>query len=205
MKTHDEQMPPPQSHRLFIAISAPGEVRSEIEKIQNELRDSLPTGSIRWTRPEHFHLTLCFLGNVAVDRVNDLGESLRVACSQFTPLNVRAQRIGFFPARGFPRVIWIAVSDENHQLAHLQSAIQSETLQFTSEPVEKQFTGHITLGRVKRLKRQEADSLANFASKMHARLLGEWVVRAVELFRSELLPDGARHSVLATIPLAGPK
>jgi 2'-5' RNA ligase len=192
----------PSVHRLFIAISAPDVVKVEIEKIQNELRHLLPAGSVRWTRPEHFHLTLRFLGNVLTDRTGELTERLRFACCNIAALKVRAECIGFFPERGFPRVIWTAVSDKDGQLAVLQCATQSATQQFTSEPAKKEFASHITLGRVKRINRQEANILANFATKMHTRIFGEWEVRHVELFRSELLPEGPRHTIVAAIPLS---
>jgi 2'-5' RNA ligase len=191
----------PRFHRLFVALSLPNAVKAEIQKAQGELRAALPDGSLRWIRPGHFHLTLCFLGNVAVDRIDALADKLRLACRDFTPLQLRAERIGFFPERGFPRVIWTAVSNKEQKLAPLQSAIQSATLEFTAEPSEKEFTGHITLGRAKKVRRREADALKHFADKMRQRFFGEWTAGTVELFKSELLPDGAEHTVLATIPL----
>ncbi len=191
----------PKFHRLFVAISLPNAVKSEIEKAQKELRETLPHDSVRWTRPRHFHLTLRFLGNVAVAHIDALTGSLRFACRDFAPIQLRAERLGFFPERGFPRVIWTAVSNENQQLAALQNAIQAATLEYTSEPAEKEFTGHITLGRAKKIRRHEADTLVHFANKMRKRLFGEWAVATVELFKSELLPDGAEHTVVDTIPL----
>jgi 2'-5' RNA ligase len=191
------------SHRLFIAVATPDAVKSEIAKAQNELRNALPEGAVRWTRVEHFHLTLRFLGNVAVERIDPLSGKLRHACHDFAPMKVRAERIGFFPERGFPRVIWVSVRDEGQQLAHLRRAIQASTGAFTSEPVENEFAAHITLGRAKKIRRREADTLASFETRMRQRSFGEWSVDEVELFRSELLPDGAHHTVLAKIPLGG--
>ena len=198
-------MSPPQFHRLFIALSTPDEVKPAIEKAQNELRQALPDGSVRWTRSEHFHLTLRFLGNVAVDRIEALSDRLRLTCRDFAPMKVRAECIGFFPERGFPRVIWVSVCDENQELNHLHCAIQTSTVEFTSEPAENQFAGHITLGRAKKIRRREADILASFATRMRQRSFGEWNANRIELLRSELLPDGAHHIVVATIPLAGAK
>jgi 2'-5' RNA ligase len=191
----------PRFHRLFVALSLPNAVKAEIQKAQGELRAALPDGSVRWIRPEHFHLTLRFLGNVAVDRIDALADKLRLTCRDFAPLQLRAERIGFFPQRGFPRVIWTAVSNKKQQLSPLQSAIQCATLEFTAEPSEKEFTGHITLGRAKKVRRREADALKHFAEKMRKRLFGEWTADTVELFKSELLFDGASHTVMATIPL----
>jgi 2'-5' RNA ligase len=194
-----------QFQRLFVALPAPDEVKSSVEKAQNELRQALPDGSVRWTRAEHFHLTLRFLGNVAVERTEALNDKLRLTCRDFAPIKVRAERIGFFPEGGFPRVIWVSVSDRNQELIQLHRAIQTSTIEFTSEPAEKEFAGHITLGRAKRIRRREAEILAGQATRMRQRSFGEWTTDSVELLRSELLPDGAHHTVVATIPLARAK
>jgi RNA 2',3'-cyclic 3'-phosphodiesterase len=192
----------PRFERLFVALSAPDEVRSEIEEAQNELRGALPNGSVRWTRSEHFHLTLRFLGNVAVNRLHALSGKLRDTCRDFAPMRVRVERIGFFPERGFPRVIWVSVYDERQQLIQLHRAIQTATLEFTSEPAENSLAGHITLGRAKKIRRKEADILTSFATRIGQRSFGEWTADRVELLRSELLPNGAHHTVLTTFPLA---
>ncbi len=195
---------PPKFHRLFVALAAPDVVKSEIEKAQNELRRALPDGSVRWTRPDRFHLTLRFLGNVAVERIEALSDKLRLICRDFTPMNVRAERIGFFPERGFPRVIWVSVCEDNQELFRLHRAIQTSTIEFTSEPAENEFAGHITLGRAKKIRRREAETLTSFATRTREKTFGEWTVSSVDLLRSELLPDGAHHTVVTTIPLAGP-
>jgi 2'-5' RNA ligase len=193
----------PQYKRLFVALAAPDAVKSAIEKAQNELQRELPDGSVRWTRSEHFHLTIRFLGNVAVDRIEALSDKLQFTCRQFAQLKIRAERIGFFPERGFPRVIWVSVRDEHQQLIPLHRAIQTSTIEFTSEPAENKFSGHITLGRAKKIRRREAETLSSFAARMRQRSFGEWTADSLELLRSELLPDGAHHTVIATIPLGG--
>lgn len=199
------ESPKPEFHRMFIAVAVPPAVRIEIKKVQNEMAELLPGNAVRWTTPEHLHLTLRFLGNVAVERAGELAGTLRAACHEFAPLQLRAEGIGFFPQRGFPRVLWTAVSDQTQQLSRMQTAIQDATLEFSSEPAEKEFAGHITLGRAKRIRRRETNALVDFAARMRGRVFGEWTVSSVELMKSELLPDGAQHTVLTTILLGGPE
>jgi 2'-5' RNA ligase len=187
-------------HRLFVALPVPRTVKAEIEKGLSELRNALPDVAVRWTRREHFHLTLRFLGNVAIDQIDALTNKLRLACRAFDPLQVRAAGIGFFPERGFPRVIWTGVLNKDKQLSALQSAIQSATMEFTTERAEKEFASHITLGRARKIRRCEAEILTRFAEKMRNRVFGEWTANNVELFRSELLPDGAHHTLMNTTP-----
>jgi len=188
--------------RLFIAVTIPGEIKAKIEAAQAELRRVLPERAARWTRREQFHLTLRFLGDVDASRVEALGEAVRAACWGFGALHLRAERVGFFPDLRYPRVVWVGVQDQAERLPLLQEAVARATREYTTEEKEKQFTGHVTLARIKGIKRPEAEALGKAAAGMAERLFGQWTACQVELMRSELLPQGARHSTLASIALA---
>lgn len=187
--------------RLFIAISLPEEVKTGIEKAQAELRRAVPEGQARWTRREQFHLTLRFLGSVEARRVEALTEAVRGACRGFAPLQLRAEAVGFFPNNRLPRVVWAGIEEGQGQLAPLQRAVQAATLVFTAEEPEERFSGHVTLARLKGIKRSEAEGLARAASVFAQKRFGEWTAREVELVRSELSPKGARYTCLAAAPL----
>ncbi|MGD0260184.1 MAG: RNA 2',3'-cyclic phosphodiesterase [Verrucomicrobiota bacterium] len=188
--------------RLFIAVAIPGEVKAKMEAAQAELRRVLPERTVRWARREQFHLTLRFLGDVQAARVEALGEALRAACRGFGALHLRAERVGFFPDLRRPRVVWVGVQDQAEQLPRLQAAVELATREYTTEEKEERFTGHVTLARIKGIKRPEAEALGQAAAGMAERLFGHWTAYQVELMRSELLPQGARHSTLASIALA---
>ena len=188
--------------RLFVAVSLPDEVKNEIENAQKEMRGALPGNVVRWTRREQFHLTLKFLGNVAASRVAELTEVLREACRPFNALRLRAERIGFFPDLRFPRVAWVGVNDDKNHLPELQAAIETSVRQFTDERAEKNFTGHITLGRIQSIKRPQAEILSKLALGKAERFFGGWMADKVELIRSELSSSGSRYTTVATIPLS---
>jgi 2'-5' RNA ligase len=188
--------------RLFIAVTIPEPVKAKMEEAQAELRRALPERVVRWTKREQFHLTLRFLGDMDAPRVEALGDALRAACQGFSALRLRAQGVGFFPDVRFPRVAWVGVSDQADQLPRLQQAVEASTREFTAEKPGERFTGHVTLARIKGIKRPEADALGKAAAGMAERLFGQWTACQVELMRSELLPQGARHSILASIALA---
>ena len=189
--------------RAFLALPIPETVKAEIERAQDELRQALPKPCARWTRREQFHLTLCFLGNVATTRVPELTEAVGAACRGFPALKLRAERIGCFPDTRFPRVVWVWVHDDANQLAALQKAIAQAAEKFAASQLEKDFTGHATIARTHGIKRPHAQILANLAHRMSGRFFGEWTADKVELLRSELSADGARHSVVAIFPLQG--
>jgi 2'-5' RNA ligase len=192
-----------QDFRLFIAMTIPDAVKGAIQKAQEELRRVIPEKAVRWTRREQFHLTLQFLGNVPACRVAELIGTIRPLCEAFSPLRLRAARIGFFPNARFPRVVWVGMNDLKNRLAVLWTAVQSATQPFTKEAPELEFTGHVTLARVNRLRRDHADDLARSAGRFENTIFGEWTADQIELMRSELLPEGARHNLLAALPLLG--
>ncbi|HOX56358.1 MAG TPA: RNA 2',3'-cyclic phosphodiesterase [Candidatus Paceibacterota bacterium] len=187
--------------RLFIAVGIPDGIKSKIEAAQAELRRVLPARNVRWTRREQFHLTLRFLGDVEAARVDSLGEAMRRACHGFEPLRLRGEGVGCFPEHGYPRVLWTGVRDEEEQLPRLHAAVELASRGFTTEAKEERFTGHVTLARIKGIKRAEAEALSGVVAGMKDRLFGHWTAYKIELMRSELLPQGARHTPLATIAL----
>jgi RNA 2',3'-cyclic 3'-phosphodiesterase len=187
--------------RLFVAIPMPEAVRNEITGVQQELRRLISHDAIRWTKPEQFHLTLRFLGDVPAERVAALQEAIKVVCAGERALCLRAQGAGFFPNAWSPRVIWAGVNDGEGRLAELQIKIEGAVQPFTQEPGTERFAGHVTLGRVKFLNRPEIEKLAAHAQAVKDRLFGEWTADEVKLIRSDLSPGGARHTLLAAIGL----
>ena len=191
-----------QHLRLFIAVQVPQAVKLELERAQNLLRGQLSTAAVRWAHAEQIHLTLKFLGNVAVENVEPLTKCLRVVCQGFAPLNLRAQHIGAFPNLARPRVIWAGVTDSTDQLEPLQGTMENVVLPFTVENPEKHFHAHLTLGRANLMKRQDIADLAKGVADMANDVFGDWRADGVDLVRSELSPQGARHTVLTSLPLS---
>lgn len=191
----------PTRLRLFVALTVPEQVKARILEAQRRLQRVLPEPAARWTRPEQFHLTLRFLGNVDTAQTAPLADALRGACNGFGVLRLRASGIGFFPRPRSPRVVWAGVHDEQERLPGLWAAVQTATNAFTSEESERNFTGHITLARIKSIRPKEAEALSCQASELGQAAFGEWTSSEVEIIRSQLSPHGARYTTLAAIPL----
>ncbi len=187
--------------RLFVALTVPADVRDAVQQASTELRRSLRDARIAWARPEQFHLTLKFLGNVDAERVLALISGLHAACAGFAPLKLRAANLGFFPSARSPRVIWVGVDDQDQLLARLQASIETALQDFSAEKPNSHFQGHLTLGRVKDIRRHDADTLSAGAAALKSRVFGEWQAETVDLMRSELSPQGARHTLVEAVPL----
>lgn len=190
-----------EQFRLFVAITVPDAVREEMLRVQRELQPLAPRGEVRWTKPEQFHLTLRFLGDVSSDRVAGLQESLRTACSGAMPLHLYAQGVGFFPSARSPRVIWIGIADSENRLADFQRKIEDAIQAFSAGPGGERFAGHVTLGRFKQSKWLDINSLTAHVDTMKNSSFGDWTVQEIEIIRSELLATGSRYTRLAAIRL----
>jgi 2'-5' RNA ligase len=186
---------------LFIAIPIPEPVRDEIIRVQQEMQPLAPRGAARWTRPDQFHLTLRFLGDVLVAGLEQLKESVGAVCMNARPLQLRAEGVGFFPNPHSPRVVWVGIDDQAGLLVDLQKQIETAVRPFAAEPGGKNFSGHVTLGRLKNLKPPDALRLAAHAQTVKDRTFGEWTAQEIEIIRSELSPSGARHTSLAAFRL----
>ena len=189
--------------RLFIALAVPPDVRQEIGRAQGQLRRNSPPGAIRWTRPEQFHITLKFLGDVPSAQVEALKTSVSEVCAGCPALRLSAHGIGFFPNEQRPRVIWVGADDDSGQLAELYRRMDEAVRPFAPAGKPERFAGHITLGRFKPGRHAPIGGLLERAAVLRQRHFGDWPAGEVGIIRSELTSAGAMHTPLAVCPLAG--
>jgi 2'-5' RNA ligase len=165
----------------------------------------MPADVVRWTRPDHIHLTLKFMGRVAPDSLPDLEQALRGACQSATSFRVQAEGVGCFPDMKRPRIVWVGIGAGLSALQGLQASIERE-MQRWSAPEDRVFRPHLTIGRVKQTTRAAASALAQALKARSAVVLGGWIAEEVELIRSELASEGPHYTrlavqVLRTVPI----
>jgi RNA 2',3'-cyclic 3'-phosphodiesterase len=186
--------------RLFVALPiAPWLVRS-LDRLQARLR-GLPGGSgVRWTRPEQMHLTLRFLGNVRVEQVREVARRVEQACHGMGAFRLQLRGLGWFPGTGRPRVIWVGIDGAREALQGMRTSVAEALSGLGDEEEARSFQPHLTIGRV-RLDRREGGHVREMLAGIAPVELGEWLVGEVVVMRSELRPDGARYTRLATVTL----
>ena len=185
--------------RLFVAISIHERIRNEMIAVQRELKP-LALGDVRWTNAEQLHLTLKFLGNVPGRSLEAVKQSLTAACAEAAPFHLRAEGIGFFPNERQSRVVWVGFAGGENDLADLQLRIERQLAAFAEKPGAEKFLAHATLGRFQKYRRHKTEMLLPRARALANHAFGEWRVEAAGLFRSELSPEGARHTRVAVFP-----
>lgn len=181
--------------RQFLAVDLSDELRAGLGSLQKRLQAE--ARGWRWVRPEKIHLTLRFLGEVPAERDAGCREAWRSVAAHASPFSFRLQGIGSFPARGGPRVLWVGVREQGSagRLAHLAAAFEGAARDVGFDHDNRPFRPHLTLARAERSGR------ATLPESQEYRSSTALDVDHTTLFRSELLPGGARYSVLESFAL----
>ena len=179
--------------RLFIALELPAEVRRKISQHIDRLRAEMPDARASWTREPNLHLTLKFLGDVAIERIDAVDRALKRATSGGASFEMEIRGCGAFPTRGHPKVLWIGTSDGPH-LSNLFEAIEREVGRLDFPREGRAFHPHLTIARLRQP--QGARALAELHERSgFAPMLVN--VKDVCLIRSELSSSGARYTIVA--------
>lgn len=165
--------------------------------IQERLK---PSGAdVSWTRPEGMHLTLKFLGEVEEKMLPEMEDALSATVRGRSPFSLDVSGIGTFPNIRRPRVVWIGLKDHGNNLIRLQKAIEKEFNGIGFSPEDRDFTPHITLGRIRSPKNVE--KLLRLVEKEKDVELNGFEVSNVHLMQSELRPAGAVYTELYSLEL----
>ncbi len=184
--------------RSFLAVLLPDDVRQRLAAATADLRQR--SRRVAWVRTENLHLTLRFLGPVDEGMLARVGEALAVATEVVAPFTVALGGFGGFPTGRAPRVVWVGVTAGAEALGALHARLEAALSERGIPPEGRPFHGHVTLGRAR--DPRGAPELAGSIAAQSAEL-GEVVVEAVHLMRSDLEPGGARYNALARGELRG--
>ena len=130
--------------RLFIAIDIPKDISQELREFQREFK-----GLAKIKMVSTFHLTLKFLGDVEKDKVDEIKRRLKEI--SFDPFDLVLEDVGVFPDENNMKVIWVGALSK--EVNDLQGNIDEKLSDLF--PRDERFHSHLTLGRVKLVKKKE--------------------------------------------------
>ncbi|SRR6266436_2933130 len=191
--------PADESWRLFIAIELPSNVRRTLADHIQHLREAVPEVSASWAREDKLHLTLKFLGDTKLTRIEAVSQAIQSAATAVDPFEINIESCGAFPPHGPPRVLWIGVEDPSGQLASLHRELEDECegVGFAHEP--RPFRPHLTIARIRNPRG------ARRLVQVHKEISFDRetvLVSHLALIRSELRSAGSRHTVIACLPFS---
>jgi 2'-5' RNA ligase len=185
---------PSVTWRVFVAIELPAPVRRKLIEHIDRLRILLPDERASWVPEENLHLTLKFLGDVPIPKIELVAQATQSAAELVEPFELIVGGGGAFPTTGQPRVLWIGIEDSSGRLGLLHQTLEAacEKAGFARE--QRPFHPHLTIARLR--KPQGSRHLAT----MHKEIgFDRETVLASDLalIRSELSSAGSRHTVIS--------
>jgi 2'-5' RNA ligase len=185
--------------RTFIAIDLPSNIRNRVSTLQETLARSAP--DVKWVEDENLHLTLLFLGEVGDRDVLEVCRTTSKRCQSVAPFTLTVEGAGCFGNPRRPRTVWVGVGEGAAEVIALHDTIEEGLLDLGCyRREERQFTPHITLGRVKQ---DEGGDLAAMLQQKADWQAGTVEVREVLVMSSQLTPKGPVYAVLSRAPLQG--
>ena len=184
-----------ESVRAFLAFEIPSSIRTRLAEIQQEWRRELPRA--RWTRPEGWHLTLKFLGDVDPAILGALTAELAPALGGLPKVTVRLRGTGFFPTPARPRVAWVGGTPDGADAVF--QAVEEAAEAVGLERERRPWTIHLTQARLRQPWSKPA--VESFLDHGKDLVFEMFHCREVVLFKSELQPGGAVYTALERMPL----
>ena len=178
--------------RLFIALNLPKKERDRIYRASKVLREcNLP---VRWIDPEHFHVTLKFLGEVPEERMEGIQDALIHVASATTQLELDVEGFGAFPTIRRPEVIWVGI-EPSPALRCLKQDVEWALMACGFERETRAFHPHLTLGQA-----NAEDGAGAFRGRdekaANLTYRGQVKIRKLDLMRSQLSKGGVARYTL---------
>lgn len=174
--------PESETQRLFFALWPDAELQQAVfARIQGSMR----RGGGRPVRPENFHLTLAFLGDVPAERracLERAADTVRAA-----PFELELERLGYWRRA---RVVWLGPVERPPEPPPLVPALWQALIPCGYRPETRPFFPHLTL--VRKANRGPRGQLVEPII---------WRVEEFVLVASHLMEEGVRYEILRRWPL----
>ncbi len=190
--------------RSFIAIELPDELKSELVQLEARLKSGGQSG-VKWVDPYGIHLTLKFLGSIAVDRVEGITRAMEEAARGISPFRLEVKELGVFPNFKRVQVAWVGISGEADKLVQLQKRIESNLAPLGFAPESRPFTPHLTLARLRnQASLEERQRFGQLIADITFEAACPIEVDAISLIRSQLTREGAIYTRINSVRLEKP-
>ena len=130
--------------RIFIGLEINEEARDALILLQTQLKPYIDRG--RLSRPENFHLTLRFLGEIHEDLLKLVFDAMEDAAHLYKGFDISLGNLGAFQKKN-RKILWAGIGTGSDQMNALYDIIQKELKLIGIHPEEQSLNAHITLGR----------------------------------------------------------
>ncbi len=177
--------------RLFTCLPIAPELRDMILSLQERLVAS--GANIKWVEPENFHLTVCFIGDIAdASLLPEITTACESIASETAPFRFRVAGTSVFPKRGeIIKTVLLTVTEGVEPWKELVHRSEPWLAPFGAKR-EGGLVAHVTLGRVKG--GGNLPELKEAIARDARTDCGEQVADQLVLMESVLAPSGASYT-----------
>jgi 2'-5' RNA ligase len=176
--------------RLFSAIELPDEVRAELYGLHQ------PLPSARWLKPDDYHLTLRFAGDIDNGLAREFVANL--ASVNVDAFELTVAGLGAFGGND-PHTVWAGVTP-SPALDALARAHEKAARDAGLPPEKRTFKPHITLAR---MKGSRVDAVAMFLNRYSGYRSEPFFVGQAVLMSSRPMVGGGPYAIEDRFPLRG--
>jgi len=183
--------------RCFFCLELPQGAKDTLAQAALALKAA--DAHVRWVRLALLHITLKFLGEIDPEQTPALQALVQQTAKAHGPFKLTLDGFGAFPHLERPRVLWVGASHLPTPLVKLQAALDEGLEDFGFER-ERNFSAHVTLGRVRE---RHPQRLRQLSALIQAQRLAPQVVPVehVTLMESVLKPGGPQYAPLFRVAL----
>jgi len=187
--------------RSFVAIELPDELKLGLTQLEARLKTGKQS-SVKWVDPYSIHLTLKFLGSIAVDKIAEITKAVEEAAQGISPFHLEVKDMGVFPNLRRVQVAWVGIGGEVDKLSRLQQRVESNLVPLGFASESRPFTPHLTLARLRN--QASLDERQRFGQLiLGTRFEAVYTIEVgtVSLMRSQLTREGAIYSRISSVGL----
>ncbi len=182
--------------RTFFAVDIHPDKKllSDIQEIKASLRDE----KIKWIQDNQWHLTLKFLGDTREETIGSLIHDVSLGIRKLPCMNLHLFSLGLFKNLHNPRILWIGIKPDA-MLSDVAKFINEITLQYGFEAENREFSPHLTIGRIKEIR--HTSILNTTIGQFKDTSFGTVRISEIIFYESILKPDGPVYIPIHKFPL----
>jgi 2'-5' RNA ligase len=134
--------------RVFTALYPSPAALADLDRVLDPLRRR--HDDLTWTRPEQWHLTLTFHGDLDPDRLERFDRVVARCASARPATSARLSGGGAFPSATRGRMLWAGVETADERLVELQRNLAARLRKSGWDADRRRYRPHLTLARSRR-------------------------------------------------------
>ena len=165
-----------KTKRLFVAIKANAGIELQATQIIKKLRQNADAKNIevRWVRPENLHITLHFIGEILIEKIDPIKTLLSEVAEEANSFQIKVEDVSGFSSELSARVIYLGIP-RSQKILDLVTLVENKLGASSNED----FNPHLSIGRLRNPK-----SVKDLISPFKRKKFGKINVNEIILYES---------------------